>query len=180
MPGRTPASWLVPTLLTIPLLAVAAWTAVSWVRGGRTAVDPIAPAAARRGSPGITSVPGFPPPEVDLPVDHLEDRVDGAAEFLRGLGCSRLVYWRLAEPAADLELLVFRDPAGAGQALAHDAGPERTPGPGEEAQVGPQALYFRRGPFFVRMFADPGAPADPAMLARRAGDLDKTLRKVTG
>ena len=176
MPGRTPASWLVPILLSIPLLAVTAWVGVSWVRGGRTAADPAI--AAPAGSTGaLAAVPGFPAPEVDLNKDHLEDRVDGAAEYLRGLGCTRLVYWRLTQPPADLELLVFGSPGAAAQALVHDAGAERTPGPGEEAQVSSQAVFFRRGPYFVRVFADPTAPADAAALVRRATDLDRVLAR---
>jgi hypothetical protein len=119
-------------------------------------------------------LPGLPTPEADLSRDRLEERVDGAADALRVLGCRRLLHWRLAELPGDLELLVFDDARGAGTALARDAGPERTAGPGEEAHVSPQAAYFRRGFVFVRLLLDPGSSAGEA-LARRASEVDRAI-----
>jgi hypothetical protein len=58
-----------------------------------------------------------------------------------------------------------------------DAGRDRTPGPGDEALVSDQFLYFRRGPVFVRLLLDPGARADPASLRHRADQVDEALRQ---
>jgi hypothetical protein len=117
----------------------------------------------------------LPAPDADLAADRLEDRVDGAAEYLRSQGCVRLLYWRLARPAADLEILVFDRSDGAKSVLARDAGPERTKGPGDEAQISAQAVYFRRGFHLVRLFADPGATADPQALSEKAAAIDRAL-----
>ena len=138
---------------------------------------PATTAAATRPAtvPDPAAAPGLPRPEADLPQDRLEERVDGAAAYLTSIGCRRLVYWRLPAPAADLELLLFDTPAGAAKALARDAGPDRTPGPGDEAQAAPQSIYFRRGPAYVRLLADPDAPAAPGALAPVAAKLDAYL-----
>ena len=138
--------------------------------------SPAAPQhAATAAVPDPAAAPGFPRPEADLPQDRLEERVDGAAAYLTSIGCRRLVYWRLPSPAADLELLLFETPAGAAKALARDAGPDRTAGPGNEAQVAAQSIYFRRGPAYVRLLADPDVPAAPGALAPIAAKLDAYL-----
>lgn len=157
--------WLVGLALATPLIGLSAWL----VRG----------AVVRSHGPREAAplLPGLPPPQADLPAARLEERVDGAAEALRAQGCRRLLYWRFADPPADLELLEFRTAEGAGTALTREAGPERTSGPGDEAQASAQAVYFRRGPFFVRLFLDPGAAASPDVLARKASEVDRALRQ---
>lgn len=119
----------------------------------------------------------FAVPTSDFPAGALEDRVDGAAEFLRSLGCYRLIYWRSETPPAEFELLVFKTGDGAHAALERDAGSERTSGPGDEAQISPQAIYFRRGPYFARLFLDPEAKDPEQSLKHRAATLDKILAK---
>jgi hypothetical protein len=151
--------WLVGLALALPLVALAAWIA----RGALHPADLASPSSL--------------PPATDYPAGRLEQRVDGAADALRAAGCERLRHWRLAAPAADAEALYFRSAEAAREALAREAGPERTPGPGEEAQVGPQAVYFRRGAVLVRVFADPGAPADAApALLHAARVLDRAVQ----
>ena len=103
--------------------------------------------------------------------------MDGAADALRADGCRRLVHWRFERPPADAEALVFRSADGARAVLAREAGPGRTPGPGDEAQVSAQAVYFRRGPVLVRVFLDPGASPPPGELLARAGEIDRALRE---
>jgi hypothetical protein len=136
------------------------------------AVYPVASVPAA-GSPARALL-GLPAPRADLPADRLEDRVDGAADALRADGCRRLLHWRFEEPPADAEVLVFRSEGGARTVMGREAGPERTPGPGEEAQATAQAVYFRRGPVFVRIFLDPGAPESTG-LVRRAQEIDHAL-----
>ena len=91
----------------------------------------------------------------------MHERVNGAADALRAQGCGRLLYWRLEDPPAELELLIFNAEDGAAGVLAKDVGPERTPGPGDEASVGGGAIFFRRGSYYVRLLSAPGAAVDP-------------------
>ena len=99
-------------------------------------------------------------PDLDLPADRLEERVDGAAPVLLSMGCQRLVYWRLEHPPADLEILLFSTPSGAKQALARDAGAERSAGmPGDEGWANEQCAFFRVGTKYVRLIADDAAHA---------------------
>jgi len=166
-------------LLATPLVALSAWV----VRGalsrdhGPTLEDanferpePSPPATAD------TPLPGFPPPATDLPEARLEERVNGAADILRAQGCRRLLYWRLSAPPSDLEILVFRTEDGARTALDREVGPGRGGGLGDEAQTSEQAVYFRRGPFLVRLFLDPGAPPGPGLQAR-AEEVDRALQE---
>lgn len=157
--------WLLGLLLAVPLAGLSAWTARGWV--------------TRSHGPAVATglLAGFPAPEADLPADKLDDRVDGAAEALRAQGCRRLLYWRLVDPPADLEVLVFRTPQGARTTMERDAGRDRTAGPGDEAQASDQAVYFRRGPVFVRLLLDPAASASAETLTRKAGDVDRALRQ---
>ena len=120
---------------------------------------------------------GLPEQRADLPSERLEERVDGAADALRADGCRRLVAWRFERPPADAEALVFRSADGARAVLEREAGPGRTPGPGDEARVSEQAVYFRRGPVLVRVFLDPGASPPPGELLARAGEIDRALRE---
>ena len=166
--ARARARWLVAVALAVPLLAFTGWL----IHG---ALDPQAAQPAPVGPAGVW--PGLPSPDADLPADRLEERVDGGADALRKDGCSRLVYWRFERPPADAEALFFASPDGARAVLEREAGAERTPGPGDEAQVSPQAVYFRRGAVFVRVFLDPGASPPPGELLGRAGEIDRALRE---
>ena len=154
--GRRWQSRFAGLALAAPLVALAAWI----VHG---ALAPGSPA-------GSTALPA----PLDLPAERLEERVDGAADALRAAGCERLRYWRLAAPPADAEALFFRSIEGARSVLEREAGKERTSGPGDEAQVSAQSIYFRRGAVLVRVFLDPGTSA-PAELLRAAQRLDGQL-----
>jgi hypothetical protein len=164
--ARRLRTWLLALALTAPLVAITAWV----IHG--------ATGARRPSSTGLASAwPGLPEPLADLPSDRLEERVDGAADALRAGGCRRLVAWRFERPPADAEALFFASSDGARAVLEREAGAERTPGPGDEAQVSPQAVYFRRGPVLVRVFLDPGASPPPGDLLGRAGEIDRALRE---
>jgi hypothetical protein len=166
-----PGAWVKLALLLAPLAAFSSW--VTWGalhRSQGPALTPRAPTEIDR------VLAGFPAPEDDLPAARLEERVDGAAEALRAKGCRRLVHWRLADPPADLEVLVFETPGGARAVFEGDAGKDRSPGPGDEALGGDQFLYFRRGAVVVRLLLDPGAPSGARSLARTAERVDAALQ----
>jgi hypothetical protein len=165
MAGRL-RSWLLALALAAPLVAISAWV----IHG---ATHP----PVRRPAPGepAGAWPGLPRPIADLPSERLEERVDGAAFTLRAEGCRRLVLWRFEEPPADAEALFFATAEGARAVLGREAGASRTPGPGDEAQVEDQAVYFRRGTVLVRLFLDPGATPPPGGLAARADEIDRAL-----
>ncbi len=154
--------WLVGLALATPLVLLTAWLIDGAVRPG--------PASGPGGRQ-----PDRMPPTAEFAADRLEERVDGAAEALRAAGCERIRYWRLEAPPADAEALVFRSAENARAALEREAGSGRTGGPGDEAQVSEQAVYFRRGAVLVRVFPDPGTGA-PAELLRVAERLDAVLR----
>jgi hypothetical protein len=164
--ARRLSPWLLATALAAPLVGLTVWV----IHG---AVRPAAGVSASRPPAGVLA--GLPVPAADLPADRLEERVDGGADALRADGCRRLLHWRLDRPPADAEVLVFRSEGGARTVMAREAGPERTPGPGEEAQATAQAVYFRRGPVLVRLFLDPGATPPPDSLLRRAEEIDRAL-----
>jgi hypothetical protein len=166
------SSVVVAVALSAPLALLTAWVLHGAVRRSHG----VAVAGASAQAPPAGPLAGLPPPAADLAADRLEDRVDGAAEYLRGQGCRRLLYWRLPDLQADLELLVFASDAGARAVLARDAGPERTPSLGDEAQVSAQAVYFRRGAVLVRLLVDPGHDAGDAT-ERRARLVDEALRR---
>jgi len=170
MAGRFP-SWLVATLLAAPLLGLTAWV----VSGARRSAPAAPPPSRAVEPPG--PLPGFPLPSADLPADRLEEQVDGAADALRADGCRRLLYWRFEDPSAEAEVLVFHSEDGARATMEKEAGPERTEGPGEEAQVAAQFAYFRRGNVFVRLFGDPGAAGPDDALARRTAEIDDALAR---
>jgi hypothetical protein len=153
--------------LATPLVAITAWV----LRG---ATDPRAPEPRPAAPAGVW--PGLPQHRADLPADRLEEQVDGAADALRASGCRRLVHWRFESPPADAEALFFGSEEGARTVLEREAGPGRTPGPGDEAQVSDQAVYFRRGPVLVRVFLDPGAVSSPGELVARAAEVDRALQ----
>jgi len=176
-PGRR---WLSSILLAAPLVVLAAWV----IRGGIDAThDPAveeARAAAAGGPAGDQPwrLSGLPEPSADLPAARLEERVDGAADYLRERGCRRLIAWSLQTPPADVELLVFDHPDGASAVLERDAGPSRDPGPGDEAAVDDQSVLFRRGVYYARLLADPGAGPDAREgLLETARRLDGALRR---
>ena len=160
-------TWLLALALAAPLVAITAWV----IHGATEA-------PARPPAPGEAAGawPGLPRPLADLPSDRLEERVDGAADALRADGCRRLVHWRVEQPAADAEALVFRTVDGARAVLEREAGPGRTPGPGDEAQVSADAVYFRRGAVLVRLFPDPGSAQRPGELVARAAEIDRALQ----
>jgi hypothetical protein len=163
--ARSRRPWLVGLALAAPLVLLTAW-----LIGGALRPDPVDHGAAQASD--------TLPPAAEFPADRLEERVDGAADALRAAGCERIRYWRLDAPPADAEALVFRSPDLARAALEREAGPARTGGPGDEAQVTEQAVYFRRGAVLVRVFPDPGAAA-PSGLLRVAERLDTALRQST-
>jgi hypothetical protein len=165
MAGRL-RTWLLALAFAAPLVVITAWV----IRG---AAHP----RARPPVPDEAAVPwpGLPRPLADLPSERLEERVDGAAEALRADGCRRLVHWRFDDPAADAEALFFRTVAEARAVLEREAGSGRTPGPGDEARVAADAIYFRRGSVLVRVFPDPGASPPPGELPARAAQIDRAL-----
>jgi hypothetical protein len=167
-------------LLATPLVALSAWV----VRGALSRDHGPTPEDANFERPEPTPpavadipLPGFPPPATDLPEARLEERVNGAADILRAQGCRRLLFWRLNAPPSDLEILVFRTEDGASTALDRELGPERSGGLGDEALTSEQAVYFRRGPFLVHLFLDPGTPPGPGLEAR-AREVDRALQEA--
>ena len=167
MTRHRPAAWLVAAALAVPLVAFVAWLS-------RGAVDPRASHPRPAGPAGVWR--GLPQHRADLTADRLEERVDGGADALRAGGCRRLVLWRFEKPPADAEALFFGTAEGARATLEREAGPGRTPGPGDEAQVSDQAVYFRRGAVLVRVFLDPGAAPLPGELVARASEIDRALQ----
>jgi hypothetical protein len=161
--ARRLSSWLLGLALATPLVGLTVWV----IHG---ATHPPGSMAAPAAAAGV-----LPAPRADLPADRLEERVDGAADALRADGCRRLVHWRFERPPADAEALFFGAAEGARAVLEREAGPERTPGPGDEAQVSGQAVYFRRGAVLVRVFLDPGAAPPPGELVTRAEEIDRAL-----
>jgi hypothetical protein len=121
------------------------------------------PAAA---SSSTTSGVGtlFAPPELDLPAERLHEHVDGAEPWLQSIGCRRLLFWRLTNPEAELEILVFSTEAGAKQALDKDASNERgNASPGDEGWTNGQVVYFRRGTVYCRLITDHPPPVNGLM-----------------
>jgi hypothetical protein len=167
MTRRWPA-WIVAPLLAAPLVALTAWVAHGLL------TPPSSSDGGTAGPSSSRSALATLPPDGDLPADRLEERVNGAAEALRADGCLRLLHWRFETPPADAEALVFQTEEGARTVLEREAGAERTPGPGDEAQLSPQTAYFRRGPVYVRIFLDPGVPETPDLL-QRAEEIDRVL-----
>lgn len=174
MPASRSRGLVAAIVLLVPLAALAAFLAY----GGRQRIfGPSDPGAAPPG--GVAArLDDFAERIADLPPERFHEQVNGAAEFLIGIGATRLVAWRVAgPPETTLELLEFRDEAGSRRALEQDAGADRTPGPGDEAWSGSDAVFFRRGPRYVRLSA-PGAtgPDTEARLAALAARIDERLR----
>lgn len=171
MSDRPTLSWVVSLLLSTILAVIATALTVGWLN--RMFGPDLAPAAGVVAAAGL--LPGFPEPLADLPPERFFERVDGAADALIAAGCVRLVHWHLPDLPADLELLVFRDEAGAAQVLGREIGPERTPGPGDEASVAPGSVYFRRGRIYVRLLAEAGQEPAGGRLAELAQRADAAL-----
>jgi hypothetical protein len=159
---------------------LAAWLVSGGLSGSFGPVDAEPVSSPPDRSSGTYRLAGFPAPEQDLAADRLHERVNGAADSLRDLGCERLLYWKLGEPAADLELLAFDDVEGAGKALDRDVGPGRDTGPGDECSVGDNAIFFRRGRLYVRVIADPWASVSPDDLLTLARRVDRAIAERTG
>ena len=174
MTRRLPSS-LVATLLSMPLIGLTAWVVRGAFHSLRASSEAPVPQPHPEGPAGVW--PGLPQHRVDLPAARFEEQVDGAAEALRASGCRRLVAWRFERPPADAEALFFATAEGARAVLDSEAGPGRTPGPGDEAQVSAQAVYFRRGSTLVRVFLDPGASAVEGGLVARAQEIDRAIRE---
>jgi len=150
-------------LLAAPLVALTAWIAVGGVRRS------FGPAALAPAGPPRPA--GLGAPEADLPPDRFWERVDGAADGLIAAGCRRMLVWKAAAPAAEIELLEFAAAGGAAGFLARDAGSERTAGgPGDEASVAAESIFFRRGRHYVRIVADALPPAEPSAGAAASAD----------
>lgn len=162
-------SWLVALALATPLLLI-----LGWLLHGALTPPSRSESVAGAEEPTPPTAPVGLPPTLDLPASRLEERVDGGAEALRAAGCTRLLYWRSEVPAADVEALVFDGVERARTALAREAGSERTPGPGDEAQVSATAAYARYGAVVVRVFADPGT-GDAAALVSLVRRLEPRL-----
>jgi hypothetical protein len=123
--------------------------------GSSAAVPTSMPVSSSPPDPADAPAGSYPPPQIDLPPSRLHERVDGAEPLLQSLGCRRLLYWRIAEPPADLEVLAFEKVDGARQALDRDAGSERTAGvPGDEGWANAQCVCFRHDTTYVRLIAD--------------------------
>lgn len=207
MVRRRSSSLWVAGLLLIPLLGISAWLLNSVFNPEPLQVPTLPPPSAAapqkknllpEPAPPPTAAPTTAvaaaekpaappePKEAELPApedtyspERLFERVNGAADFLISLGCQQLSFWRLEDPPADLEILLFATGEGAGKALAQDAGPDRTPGPGDEAFVGGEAVFFRRGRAYVRLLADPGAASVQALEAA-AQRADTWARRQAG
>jgi hypothetical protein len=164
--------------------ASAAGTALANGSATAAATAPAATATATTGSvaaaAGLPELPGLGKAEGDFPPDRFWERVDGAADALIAAGCARLLVWRSADPAAEVEVLQFAAPEGAAKILAHDAGADRNPGPGDEASVSDQAVFFRRGKVYVRVVGDALAPPTPAGLLALARKVDIALPVLAG
>ncbi len=165
-------------LLLVPLAALAGWLAHGIANPTPTPAAPRPPVALPAAP--ASALPGLPAPQADLPPDRLHERVDGAEDYLRSQGCVRMLAWDLAEPRGSLEIYLFSSPEGAGRVLAHDAGPKRTPGPGDEASADPQGALFRRGKAYVKLIADPNAGAPAARLLAEATKVDRAILEGRG
>ncbi len=179
--GRVRSRSLVTAvLLLVPLAGIAGWLAHGILNPAPAPAAPVPGAVPAAGTASASALPGLPAPESDLPADRLHERVDGAEDYLRGEGCVRMLSWDLADPKGTLDVLLFSSAEGAGRVLAHDAGPKRTPGPGDEASADAQGVLFRRGKAYVRLLADPDVPVEPARLLAEAGKVDRAIREGTG
>jgi hypothetical protein len=175
MTRRLP-SWLLVVLLATPLLGLTAWVVRGALRSPRRPSAGLDVPQPRPGGPaGVW--PGLPQHRADLPAERLEEHVDGAADALRASGCRRLVAWRFGNPPSDAEALFFATADGARAVLEREAGPDRTPGPGDEAHVSARSIYFRRGATLVRLFLDPGVAPPEGELAARAREIDRALQE---
>lgn len=116
----------------------------------------------------------------DFPPERFHEQVNGAAEFLLGLGATRIFVWDLPSPAGGaLEVFAFRSEEGAARALTQDAGDERTGSVGDEGWEGSDSILFRRGRYYARLSAAGiEEAADRAALAAAATRVDERLRDL--
>jgi hypothetical protein len=180
MSEKRPFPWLAAFLLALPLAGLVWWLAAGGISASFGPDLSASPAAEKTASSPASILPGFPPPEGDYGAERMWERVNGAADALRAEGCGRILVWRIDDPPAELELLVFDGEEGAARVLARDTGPERTAGPGDEASVGEEAIFFRRGRFYARLFAEPSPAARSGALLDLAARVDAGLETMTG
>jgi hypothetical protein len=177
MRDNRPLRFLGRLLMAAPLVAIMTWLVAGGMSRSFGPVLPPAPPAPSSAPSAVTTLlSGFPRPSGDYPAERLYERVDGAADGLRAAGCRRLLFWTIEDPAAEVELLIFDAEAGAARVLTRDAGPERVSGPGDEASVADQSVYFRRGRLYARIIGDPSAGTDRKRLLQLAERVDRSLR----
>jgi hypothetical protein len=184
------SAWIRGLLLALPLLGLATWLTVGGISRSfgpdlevpELVGEPSPPEldAAREASPAAAA--SFAAPPAGLPSDPEDygpdtffERVNGADEYLISKGCRRILVWVFDDPDSELELLVFETADGASEVLARDAGPERHEGPGEEASISDDAVFFRRGELYGRLYAMGDALPKPGALAALALRIDESL-----
>ena len=182
-----PSTWIRGLLLALPLVGLTAWLTVGGLSRsfgpeyevpGTTSlgVSSLAVETVPTLSPATPSLPaGFPSDFEDYAPDTFWERVNGADEYLLSRGCLRILVFDFDDPPAELELLVFDAETGASEVLARDAGPERQEGLGDEASVSEEAIFFRRGRLYGRLYAEGDARPGPGGLAALAIRIDESL-----
>jgi len=176
MGERRPFLWIRPILLLLPLAVILSWLASGW-RDQSFGPEAAPPAGATAAVPAF-ALAGLPLPLEDYLPARLHERVNGAADALIADGCGRLLFWRMEEPPAEIELLIFDSAEGAGRALARELGPDRTPGPGDEAWAGEEAVFFRRGPYYARLLPEAGTKPGAAALLALAETVDAGVQTL--
>jgi hypothetical protein len=184
------SAWIRGLLLALPLVGLATWLTVGGVsrsfgpdlEAPELLGEPslAEPDAAHEASPAAAVSPsalpaGLPSDPEDYRPDTFFERVNGADEYLISKGCRRILVWVFDDPPAELELLVFETAEGASEVLARDAGPERHEGAGEEASISDEAVFFRRGELYARIYAMGEALPKPGALAALAQRIDVSL-----
>lgn len=166
-------------LLALPLVVVGAWIAAGLRRPSAAPTDAPAPLEpGREGDPvvGGRALPGFPPPDADLPADRLHERVDGAEDYLRAQGCTRLLVWDLEDHGAELEVFYFRTAEAASRVFARDVGDSRSAGPGDEGWSGGGSVFFRRGSAYVKLVSVSAPPGTDEGLLGLAARVDRAIQ----
>jgi hypothetical protein len=186
------SAWIRGLLLALPLVGLATWLTVGGISRsfgpapetaapvsgvGELASTPAAPALPdQTAAPQASALPpGLPSGPEDYGPETFFERVNGADEYLISKGCRRILVYVFDDPPAELELLVFETAEGASEVLARDAGPERHEGPGEEASLSDEAVFFRRGELYGRLYAMGEALPKPGALAALAQEIDRSV-----